>query len=212
MIRCLLGVIFRSRFTLLMGMKTAIENILPEKRILISCGLLLNLEIHLSQQRSFAREQTLMKILPKPLLRSVTVIASIYLYLCPLPTQGNDYNSGVSANVLKKSTVTANGKKIVYPATDKAEVTATMVELAPCAETGWHAHPIPVYAYVVAGTLDVELEGGQVISYQSGDVIIEAVNTLHNGGNQGFDTVRLAVFYTGVEGIPNVVKLAPPHP
>lgn len=142
----------------------------------------------------------------------MTVIASIYLSFCPLPTQGDDYNSGVSATVLKKSIVTGNGKKIVYPATDKAEVTAMMVELAPCAETGWHAHPIPVYAYVVSGTLDVELEGGQVITYQSGDAIFEVVNTLHNGRNQGFDTVRLAVFYTGVEGTPNVVKLVQPPP
>jgi quercetin dioxygenase-like cupin family protein len=80
------------------------------------------------------------------------------------------------------------------------------VNIAPGAETGWHSHPIPVYAYVVEGTLEVELEGGQIITYRSGDAIIEVVNTLHNGRNRGSEEVRLVVFYTGAEGTPSVVK------
>jgi quercetin dioxygenase-like cupin family protein len=86
------------------------------------------------------------------------------------------------------------------------------VDLASGAETGWHSHPIPVYAYVLSGVLDVELEDGQVITYRSGDAIIEVVNTLHNGRSQGPDPVRLAVFYTGVVGIPNVIKPAATSP
>jgi len=44
-----------------------------------------------------------MGILYKPSLCSVTVITSICLSFCPLPTQGDDYNSGVSATVLKRA-------------------------------------------------------------------------------------------------------------
>lgn len=117
-----------------------------------------------------------------------------------------DYNSGVSAKVLKKTSVTSNGQKITYPLTDKAEVTAMTVDLAPGAETGWHQHPVPVYAYVVSGTLSVELEDGQVFSFATGDAVIEVVNTLHNGKNQGSEPVKLAVFYLGAEGLPNVIK------
>jgi hypothetical protein len=32
------------------------------------------------------------------------------------------------------------------------------------------------------------------------------VNTLHNGKNIGAEPVKLAVFYLGAEGIPNVIK------
>lgn len=138
----------------------------------------------------------------------VAVIATLCLASFTLPALGADYQRGVSATVLKSSSVTGNGQKIVYPVTDKAEVTAMTVSLPPGAETGWHSHPIPVYAYVVEGRLDVELEGGQVITYRSGDAIIEVVNTLHNGRNQGSEDVRLVVFYTGAEGTPNVVKPA----
>lgn len=120
-------------------------------------------------------------------------------------TFGADYNSGVTANVLKKTSVTGNGQIITYPQTDKAEVTAMTVDLAPGAETGWHKHPVPVYAYVVSGDLSVELEDGQHFAYGKGDAIIEVVNTLHNGKNNGAEPVKLAVFYLGAEGIPNVI-------
>jgi len=122
-------------------------------------------------------------------------------------TFGAGYSSGVTANVLTKTSFTANGQKIVYPQTDKAEVTAMTVDIAPGAETGWHKHPLPVYAYVLSGDLTVELEGGQRISYSTGDAIIEVVNTLHNGKNSGAEPVKLAVFYLGAEGVPNVIKL-----
>lgn len=125
---------------------------------------------------------------------------------------GADYNSGVSSTVLKKTTTTGNGDKIVYPVTDRPEVTAMTVEMAPGAQTGWHKHPVPVYAYVVAGNLSVELESGPPLSFRAGDAVIEVVNTLHNGRNLGPDPVKLAVFYLGTEGSPNVVKQEPAGP
>lgn len=53
-------------------------------------------------------------------------------------------------------------KKITYPKTDNAEVTAMTVDIAPGAETGWHKYPIPVYASVLSGNLTVEMESGRV--------------------------------------------------
>lgn len=138
-------------------------------------------------------------------------IALICLASFPWFAWSADYQDGVSATVLKKSSVTGSGQKIVYPVTDKAEVTAMRVELGKGAETGWHSHPVPVYAYVLDGELDVELESGQVVSYRAGDAIIEVINTLHNGRNRGPGPVQLAVFYTGIEGAPNVVNPARAH-
>ena len=117
-----------------------------------------------------------------------------------------DYNSGVTSKVLVKSALTGNGQKITYPLTDRAEVTAMTVDLAPGSETGWHKHPVPVYAYVVSGNLSVELEDGKILSFAAGEAIIEVVNTLHNGKNRGNEPVKLAVFYLGAEGTPNVLR------
>ena len=129
------------------------------------------------------------------------------LTLCVLTSLAwsDGYNPGVTAKVLQKTTVTSNGRHITYPQTDKAEVTAMTVELAPGAVTGWHKHPVPVYAYVVAGTLAIELEDGTTLTYGPNEAVIEVVNTLHNGSNHGSEPVKLAVFYLGSEGIPNVV-------
>lgn len=130
------------------------------------------------------------------------------VFLIASTTFAAGYSSGVTAKVLKKTTVTGDGQKITYPKTDNAEVTAMTVDIAPGAETGWHKHPIPVYASVLSGHLTVEMEGGQRSSYGTGDAIIEVVNTLHNGKNNGADPVQLVVFYLGAEGTPNVIRAA----
>lgn len=122
----------------------------------------------------------------------------------PAPAAG--YKSGVTSQLLVKTGVTADGKKISYPVTANPEVTAMLVEIAPNAETGWHKHEVPVYAYMLAGELEVAMEGGKHATYKSGDAIIEVVGTLHNGINKGKEAVRLMVFYTGIKDQPNVVR------
>jgi len=42
---------------------------------------------------------------------------------------------------------------------DDPEVTVMTVELSPGTETGWHTHPVLVYAYILSGSLTVEVEG-----------------------------------------------------
>ena len=116
------------------------------------------------------------------------------------------YKSGVTSQLLVKTSVTADGKKISYPVTANPEVTAMLVEIAPKAETGWHKHDVPVYAYMLAGELEVALEGGKHATYKAGDAIIEVVGTLHNGINKGKESVRLVVFYTGIKDQSHVIR------
>ena len=131
------------------------------------------------------------------------------LLLITAPAFAADYSTGVTSRVLVKTSVTGNGQSISYPVTDKAEVTAMTVELVSGAETGWHKHQVPVYAYVISGRLSVEIEGGKQLSFAAGEAIIEVVNTLHNGKNMGNEPVKLAVFYLGSAGVPNVIKPVP---
>ncbi len=116
------------------------------------------------------------------------------------------YNSGVTSKLLAKTTVTANGQKIAYPVTDKAEVTAMVVDIAPGAETGWHKHAVPVYAYMLSGAIEATIEGGKTIIYSAGDPIIEVVNTFHNAINKGDKPASLVVFYIGIKGEPLVTR------
>ncbi|AGA92069.1 cupin domain-containing protein [Thioflavicoccus mobilis 8321] len=116
------------------------------------------------------------------------------------------YAAGVSSVILERGTTTADGAPIAYPCTDRPEVTAAEVTIAPGAETGWHKHPIPLYAYVQQGELEVRLDDGRVSSFHGGDVIFEVVDTWHNGKNVGDDEVKLIVFYLGIAGEPTTIK------
>jgi len=130
----------------------------------------------------------------------------ILLSTAPLAL-GSDYE-GVKVTPLKKTTTTTSGQKVTYPKTDAPEVTAVLVEIPVGGETGWHMHPVPVYAYVLSGALTVEMEKGERYPFREGDALIEVVNQAHNGRNTGKVPVKLVVFYTGVEGGPITVKVA----
>jgi quercetin dioxygenase-like cupin family protein len=123
---------------------------------------------------------------------------------------GSDYVGKVKAQKILVTTTAGNGQKHVYLKSEHPEVTALTVEIPPGAETGWHLHTVPVYAYVLAGNLAVEIAGSKTLAFKPGDAIVEVQNLAHNGRNLGKETVRLAVFYTGEEGRPNVTKVEPP--
>jgi quercetin dioxygenase-like cupin family protein len=105
-----------------------------------------------------------------------------------------------------QSGATVAGVAIAYPKTDSAEVTALRVEVGPGGETGRHMHPFPTFVYVLAGAINVEMEGGAARSYKAGDSFLEVVNTWHNGKNSGATTAQLLVVFVGVHGKPGLVR------
>jgi quercetin dioxygenase-like cupin family protein len=123
--------------------------------------------------------------------------------------RADDY-IGVTSRKLLSTSTTSNGQKISYLATDRPEVTAMVVELPPGGETGWHLHNVPVYAYVLSGSLDVEIADGRSYVFRQGDAIVEVQNLAHNGRTVGNGPARLVVFYTGEQDRPNVVKVERP--
>ncbi|NTV60681.1 MAG: cupin domain-containing protein [Chlorobiaceae bacterium] len=114
--------------------------------------------------------------------------------------------SNVEVRKILVSTKTSDGRPIQYLKTSSPEVTALEVTFPPGGSTGWHQHPVPVYAYVLDGSLTVNMENGQSFVFNRGDAIFEVMNTLHNGTNLGSVPVRLVVFYTGAVGVPNVIR------
>lgn len=117
-----------------------------------------------------------------------------------------EYDAGVQGKVILQTETTSGGDPITYLKTDKPKITVMTVEIAPAARTGWHSHPMPVYAYVISGKLSVEIEGGKTVEFKEGEAIIEVVNKPHNGINNGAVPVKLVVFYVGGKEIPNVIK------
>ncbi len=143
-------------------------------------------------------------------MRFYKVVLIICLLLVPSLISAGEYAGGVQAKVILKTGTTGNGDPIAYLRTEQPEITAMTVDISPGAETGWHSHSVPVYAYVLSGSLTVNIEGNIARQFKAGDVIIEVVNTRHNGINMGSVPVKLIVFYTGAKDIPNVLKTAAP--
>lgn len=121
--------------------------------------------------------------------------------------QAEEYVGKIKAEKILVTTTAGNGQKHAYLRTEHPEVTAMIVEIPPGAETGWHLHTVPVYAYVLSGTLEVELADTTKLNFKAGQAIVEVQNLAHNGRNSGSEPVKLAVFYTGEEGRPNVTKV-----
>jgi quercetin dioxygenase-like cupin family protein len=145
----------------------------------------------------------------KLLLLIATLTLPFTTGLC-IPALADDYQS-VRATRILTATKAANGQKLSYLKSDNPEVTAMLVEIPPGGETGWHLHSVPVYAYMLAGSISVELEGGQRYEFKEGEAIFEVRDTAHNGRNLGDKTARLVVFYTGEAGKPNVTRVKKPN-
>jgi quercetin dioxygenase-like cupin family protein len=124
--------------------------------------------------------------------------AFVLLY-APLNASALEASETIKVTPLIQSTQSWNGATIAYPA-GQVQITGIVVEIAPGADTGWHQHPAPSFVVITQGTLEVTLRDGKIKRLQTGDALIEVVNTDHIGRNVGEIPVKLIVFYAGVAG------------
>jgi quercetin dioxygenase-like cupin family protein len=127
------------------------------------------------------------------------------LLLLSLEAAALDAANDIKVTPLAKETTSWDGNPITYPQ-GQAEMTALFIEIGPGAETGWHCHPVPNFAYMLEGTLEVTLDDGRTKQLKAGDVLSEVVNRSHSGRNIGSSPAKLVVFYIGVVGTPLTVK------
>ena len=134
------------------------------------------------------------------------VVAGLAFALIARADDKPDYNNDVKVTKLLRTSTNAAGQTIVYPKDGPAEVSILTVEIPPGKQTGWHKHPVPIFGYVLSGTLTVNFAGGEKKVFHPGDALAEAVNVLHNGVNHGTETVKLLIFVAGEKGVPFTIK------
>jgi len=115
----------------------------------------------------------------------------------------------VTSQIILKTNRSWDGTPIAYPQ-GKAEVTGIIVTLAPGAQTGWHAHPVPSFGMVLEGELEVELQDGRRLTLKAGDGLAEVFERAHNGRNTGSVPMKVLVFYAGVADKPLTQMLPAP--
>jgi quercetin dioxygenase-like cupin family protein len=112
----------------------------------------------------------------------------------------SQYNQRIIIEPILKTDTTAIGQKIIYPDFQNDEITILKITVPPGESTGWHKHMIPVFAYILKGSLTVELEGNKTILLPENSSFSEVFDTYHNGINKGTENVVLIAFYMGEKG------------
>lgn len=108
-------------------------------------------------------------------------------------------------DVLLSSGETIIGQTIDYPE-GSAKMTSAIVTMQPGQQTGWHTHEVPLFAYILEGEITVDYGPAGTKTYTTGDSLIEAYKTRHNGTNTGSGIVRILAVFAGADGIPNTVS------
>ena len=106
-------------------------------------------------------------------------------------------NVEIKSDLILQTTTSWDGSPIAWPE-GEALITVLHIEIPSGAETGWHYHPVPSFAYVLEGTLELKLEDGSTLIVNEGEALAEVTNTIHSGKSIGENSLRLVVFYTGI--------------
>jgi quercetin dioxygenase-like cupin family protein len=117
----------------------------------------------------------------------------------PTVVSAIDETPAVKVTQLLKTTSGWDGKQIVYPE-GQAEMTALLIEIAAGESTGWHQHPVPSFAFLLDGTLEITLADGRVKRMQPGEALSEVTDTIHMGRALSKTPVKIVVFYAGSVG------------
>lgn len=85
------------------------------------------------------------------------------------------------------------------------DVTSTIVTIDPGEETAWHKHGVPLFVYILSGTVTVDYGDKGTRSFGPGGSFMEAMDHWHRGTNRGTEPVRILAVYMGSEKARNVI-------
>lgn len=139
-------------------------------------------------------------------------IATLVLMLgwCGVPLGASESVYAPAVKVVPLLTTQTDGTGRPLVAATNPEVSIVTVEFPPGAQTNWHKHTAPCFAYMLEGELSVELETGEVRTVKAGQAFAEVVEVLHNGINRGTVPARLVMFVSGEAGKAYTVRAATP--
>lgn len=112
--------------------------------------------------------------------------------------------TGGPVELLKLQETTILDQRIEYPKKKQARITSDIAVLEPGQETGWRRYKVPVYVYVMEGTLTVEYETAVTRDVPAGTAFIQATGTDFNGINKGQTPVRMLQVFIGAKGTKNM--------
>jgi quercetin dioxygenase-like cupin family protein len=75
------------------------------------------------------------------------------------------------------------------------EVVQVLTEIPAGVESGWHMHPGEEVGYILAGTVEMQIEGHPTLTLHAGDPFLMPPGTPHNALDLGPDTGQMLSTY-----------------
>ena len=135
------------------------------------------------------------------------VAASIFAAICSASLPAAAQDAGYPAAPLLSTGTSIVGEPLRYPTSGPAQVTASVIVLAPGGKTIMHKHGVPLFAYILDGELTVDYGAQGTRIYRQGEAFMEAMEVAHFGVNGGAAPVRILAVYLGAQGADNVIPV-----
>jgi quercetin dioxygenase-like cupin family protein len=109
------------------------------------------------------------------------------------PTPPRDELAGkLERRVVQRSPLSIAGREIVQVET----------KIPPGVESGWHIHPGEEVGYIIAGNVEMKVQGRPTVVLHGGDGFLIPPNTPHNARDLGPETGRMLSTYVVEPGQP----------
>lgn len=89
------------------------------------------------------------------------------------------------------------------------EIVQTLTEIPAGVESGWHQHPGEEVGYIVAGTVEMRIEGRDTLTLHAGEGFLIPPRTPHNALDLGPETGRMLSTYIVEVGEPVATFIRP---
>lgn len=125
-------------------------------------------------------------------MNAMRALAAALLMLGSLPGVALAQQTGIKRTDLQRHDLSAPGHEAVQ----------VRVDLDPGVAFGRHTHPGEEIIYVLAGSLEYQLEGKPPVTLKSGDVLFIPAGTIHAARNVGSVTASELATYIVEKGKP----------
>ena len=141
-------------------------------------------------------------------IRILAIFSIILLLQSGCVTVQTNQETRESTTIVKelvKTTQSWDGSFLPAYPHGQPEITILQITIPPGTRLDTHRHLVINSGVLVSGKLTVVTTDGKILQLKAGDPIVEVVNTLHYGINQGDIPAEIIVFYAGTLGTPITV-------
>jgi quercetin dioxygenase-like cupin family protein len=100
--------------------------------------------------------------------------------------------TGFKRTVVQQGDLSAPGREVVQ----------AIAELQPGGQSGRHTHPGEEVAYILEGTIELEVQGKPAMAKKAGDAFLVPAGTAHNAKNTGKTVAKVLGTYIVEKGKP----------